>query len=101
MPTQGYLVFGLPVKWGHAIYFPKYKEQEKVFLLIDFLTVIQWVNIACSYFLKGNNPTQDFLITLCKWFQLKKKKLETHTKFAICIKLLFLRAMGLRKLKVQ
>jgi hypothetical protein len=23
--TQGYLVFGLPVRGGHAIYLPKYK----------------------------------------------------------------------------
>ena len=40
LPTQGYLVFDLPVRGGHAIYFPKYEEGEKVFLLIDLLTEI-------------------------------------------------------------
>ena len=59
-PTQGYLVFGLPVRGGHAIYLPKYKEEEKVFLLIDLLTVIQWVNIACICFLKGKQPYTRF-----------------------------------------
>ena len=29
--TQGYLVFGLPVRGGHAIYLPKYKWEESVF----------------------------------------------------------------------
>ena len=53
-PKQCYLVFGLPVRGGHAIYFPK--EEAKVFLLIDLLTVIQWVNIACICFLKGIQP---------------------------------------------
>ena len=49
--TQGYLVFGLPVRGGHAIYLPKYKEEENVFLLIDLLTVItHLVNIACICF---------------------------------------------------
>ena len=30
-PTQGCLVFGLPVRGGHAIYLLKYKEEEKRF----------------------------------------------------------------------
>ena len=29
--TQGYLVFGLTVRGGHAIYLPKYKEEEIFF----------------------------------------------------------------------
>ena len=64
LPTQGYLVFGLPVRGGHAIFLPKYKEEENDFLLIDLLTVIQWVNIACICFLKGKQPYTRFLITL-------------------------------------
>ena len=27
-PIQGYLVFGLPVMEEHAIYLPKYKEED-------------------------------------------------------------------------
>ena len=34
LPTQGYLVFGLPVRGGHAIYLPKYKEEENVFFCL-------------------------------------------------------------------
>ena len=59
-PAQDYLVFGLPVRGGHAIYLPKYKEEEKVFLLIDLLIVIQCVNIACLCFLKGKQPYTRF-----------------------------------------
>jgi hypothetical protein len=44
---------------GHAIYLPKYKE-ENVFLLIDLLTLIQWVNIACICFLKGKQSYKRF-----------------------------------------
>ena len=60
LPTQGYLVFGLPVRGGHVIYLPKYKEEENVFLLIDLLTVLQWVDIACICFLKGKQPYTRF-----------------------------------------
>ena len=49
-PTQGYLVFGLPVRGGHAIYLPKYNKKEKVFLSSHLLTVIQWGNTACICF---------------------------------------------------
>ena len=31
LPTHGYLVFGLPVRGGHAIHLSKYKEEEQVF----------------------------------------------------------------------
>ena len=34
-PTQGYLVFGVPVR-GHGIYLPKYKEGDNVFFLNQF-----------------------------------------------------------------
>ena len=65
LPTQGYLVFGLPVRGGHAIFLPKYKEEENGFLLIDLLTVIQWVNIACICFFKRETTIHKiFLITL-------------------------------------
>ena len=60
LPTQGYLVFGLPVRGGHAIYFSKNKEDEKVFLLNNLLTVIQWVYISCICFLKGKQPYTRF-----------------------------------------
>ena len=36
LPTQGYLVFGLPVRGGHAIFLPKYKEEENGFLVNQF-----------------------------------------------------------------
>ena len=35
---------------GPAIYLLKYKEKEKVFWLINLLTVIQWGNTACIMF---------------------------------------------------
>ena len=40
------------------------KKKKNVFLLIDLLTVIQWVNIACICFLKGKQPYTRFFITL-------------------------------------
>ena len=46
LPKQGYLVFGLPVRGGHAVYLPKNKEEENGSLLINLLTVLQWVNTA-------------------------------------------------------
>ena len=45
-PTQGFLVFGLPVRGGHAVYFPKYKQKEKVFSENQFDISDTWVNKA-------------------------------------------------------
>ena len=36
------------------------KIKKKFFLLINLLTVIQWVNIACICFLKGKQPYTSF-----------------------------------------
>ena len=55
-PTQGYLVFGLPVKGVHAIYLPKYKEGEQVFFVNQFTNS----DTMGEYFFKGNNPAQYF-----------------------------------------
>ena len=59
LPAQGYLVFGLPVRGGHAKYLAKYKEED-FFLLIDLLTMIKWVNLACICFFKGKQPYTRF-----------------------------------------
>ena len=45
-PAQDYLVFGLPVRGGHAIYLPKYKEEETVFLLT-------LVGLGCQNYVKA------------------------------------------------
>ena len=60
--TQGYLVFGLLVRVGHAIYLPEYKWEENVFFsIINLLKIIQRVNKACRCFEYWNNPTHVFL----------------------------------------
>ena len=44
---------------GHAIYLPKYKWEENAFLfflIINLLTVIQWVNKACRCFFLRKQP---------------------------------------------
>ena len=55
---------GWTMSTGHAIDWPKYKEKEEKNLLINLLTVIQLVHIACICFLKDKQPTQDFLRTM-------------------------------------
>ena len=59
-PTQGYLVFGLPAREDMLYFGPNTKKKKKVFFLIDLLTMIQWVNIACICFLKGKQPYTRF-----------------------------------------
>ena len=53
LPTQGDLVFGLPVRGGHALYLSKYREEEKVFWLINYLILIKWLLLNVYVFLKG------------------------------------------------
>ena len=98
--TQGYLVFGLPVRGEHAIYLTKYKWEENVFfLLINLLTVIQWVNKACRCFKNLNNTTQVFFVIITEGHTIrflldrrvesnimkKKKKLCKVTPFHVLI----------------
>ena len=46
-PTQGYFVFGLPVRGDMLYIFPNTKKEEKdFFLILNLLAVIQWVNRA-------------------------------------------------------
>ena len=62
-PTQGYLVFGFPDR-GNMLYIGPYTKKKNYLLLIDLVTVIQLVKIACIFFLNGNNLSQDFLINM-------------------------------------
>ena len=62
--TQGYLVFCLPVRGRPDIYLPKYKQEEKVFMIINLLSLICGLIRHVDDFFMGNNPTQGFLITL-------------------------------------
>ena len=62
--TQSYLVFGLLVRGRPDICLPKYKQEEKVFLIINLLSLICGLIGHVNDFFKGNIPTHGFLITL-------------------------------------
>ena len=50
---------------GHSIYFPKYKWEDNVFLfflIINLLSVIQWVTKACRCLKKGKQPYTRFFV---------------------------------------
>ena len=59
-------VFGLlPSSRGRPdIYLPKYKQEERVFLIINLLSLIHGLIKHVDVFWKEDNPTQGFLITL-------------------------------------
>ena len=54
---------GFSIRGGHAINWPKYKEEDFFLLLINLPKVIQWTISACScsFFFKGKQAYTRFI----------------------------------------
>ena len=88
---QGDLVFGLPVKGRHAIFIAQIQMRRKCFfLIINLLTVIQWVNTDCRCFKNWNNPTQVFFFKASAlwadaFYKLKCPSVCPSVRLSVCL----------------